>query len=79
MMRPQPLDFMPGNAMRMTWKAELRLIASIASHLSGGNSSTGATCWMPALLTTMSAPPNNRTVSVTIDWISAGRGISALE
>jgi hypothetical protein len=34
---------------------------------------------MPALLTTMSAPPNNRTVSVTIDWISAGRGISALE
>ena len=30
----------------------------IASHFSGGNSSIGATCWMPALLTRMSTAPN---------------------
>ena len=26
---------------------------------SGGKDSTGATCWMPALLTRMSTPPNS--------------------
>ena len=29
-----------------------------ASHFSAGNSSTGATCWMPALFTTMSNAPD---------------------
>ena len=40
-------------------KAEVRLIAMIASHFSTGKSCTGATCWMPALLTRMSMPPNS--------------------
>src|SRR6267143_874766 len=31
-------------------------MAMMAFHLSTGNSSTGATCWMPALLRTMFAP-----------------------
>ena len=32
---------MPGSAARMAWNADERLIARIASHFSGGNSSTG--------------------------------------
>ena len=31
----------------------------IACHLSTGNSSIGATCWMPALLTRTSTAPNS--------------------
>ena len=58
MTRPHCFFFMPGRASRIVWKAELRLIARIASHFSGGNSSTLATCWMPALFTRMSQPPN---------------------
>jgi len=38
----------------MVWKAEDRLIASTASHLSTGKASIALTCWMPALLTRMS-------------------------
>ena len=54
MIRPQPFAFMPGTASRVVWNAADRLIAMIASHLSGGKLSTGETCWMPALLTRMS-------------------------
>ena len=43
MMRPQPRAFMPGRAARVVWKADERLIAMIASHFSGGKSSTGET------------------------------------
>ena len=49
--------FISGSASRMVWKAALRLMAMIASHFSGGKSSIGATCWMPALFTRMSTPP----------------------
>jgi hypothetical protein len=42
---------MPGTAAAVVWKAEERLIAMTAFHFSGGNSSTRATCWIPALLT----------------------------
>ena len=59
MMRPQLRAFMCGSAARMAWKAAERLIAITASHLSTGNSSTGATCWMPALFTRMSTPPSS--------------------
>ena len=58
-MRPQPLLFMPGTASRAVWNAALRLIARMASHLATGNSSTGATCWIPALLTSTSTEPNS--------------------
>ena len=48
------------------WKAADRLIARIASHFSAGNSPIGATCWMPALLTTMSTWPKRATARSTI-------------
>src|SRR5437868_14131886 len=51
--RPQPFAFIPGSARRTVWKAALRFKARIRSHFSGGNSSIGATCWVPALLTRM--------------------------
>src|SRR6266404_4946705 len=49
---------MPGMTSRVAWKAELRLIARMASHFSAGNCSSGATNWMPALLTRMSTLPS---------------------
>ena len=57
-MRPKRarLHFRQG-AARMAWNAAERLTARIASHLSGGKSSIGATCWMPALFTRMSQGP----------------------
>ena len=58
MMRPQPFCFIAGSAARMVWNDALRLIAMMASHLSGGKFSTRATCWMPALFTRMSMPPS---------------------
>src|ERR1700756_5805298 len=57
MMRPHLRAFMPGTAARIAWNEAERLIAMIWFHLSIGNSSIGATCWMPALLTTMSTEP----------------------
>src|SRR5271165_3974545 len=57
-MRPHFCAFMPGTAARIVWKAEERLMARIASHFSGGNSSIGETNWMPALLTRMSTVPS---------------------
>ena len=66
MMRPQLRAFMFGSAARMAWKAAERLIAITASHFSGGNSSTGATCWMPALFTRMSTLPSSRAACATI-------------
>jgi len=46
---------MIGTAALVAWKAEVRLMAMIWSHLSVGKSSIGATCWMPALLIRMSS------------------------
>ena len=66
MMRPHLRAFMPGSAARMAWKAADRLMAMIASHFSIGNSSIGATCWMPALLTRMSTAPNVCSRGLTI-------------
>ncbi|MNO09335.1 hypothetical protein D3C81_2324260 [compost metagenome] len=51
---------MPGKARRVLWKTDDRLMAMIESQRSTGNSSTGATCWIPALLTRISTPPNSR-------------------
>src|ERR1700710_443281 len=51
----------------------------IASHFSGGNSSTGETNWMPALLTRTSTEPNVFSPSATISAISAGLVMSAGE
>ena len=77
MMRPQLRAFMCGRAARMAWNAADRLIAITASHFSSGNSSTGATCWMPALFTRMSTPPSSRVACATIAAISAGFDMSA--
>ncbi len=41
MIRPHFFGFIAGTASRVVWKAEDRLIAMIASHFSGGKSSTG--------------------------------------
>ena len=79
MMRPQPRAFMPGTAARMAWKADERLIAMIASHFSGGNSSTGATCWMPALFTRMSTAPKACSAWRIMPAISSGFVMSAGE
>ena len=79
MIRPQPLAFIPGITARVAWNAADRLIARIASHFAGGNSSIGATCWMPALLTRMSTPPSIAARAATMPTISSGRLMSAGE
>ena len=58
MIRPQPFAVMPGIAACMQWNGADRFSAITASHFSGGNSAIVAVCWMPALLTRMSSPPN---------------------
>ncbi len=77
MMRPQPFCFIAGSAARMVWNDALRLMAMMASHLSGGKFSTLATCWMPALFTRISIPPSVALVSATRSAISAGLLMSA--
>src|SRR2546425_12023433 len=54
MMRPHFFAFILGSARRTVWNDAVRLIAMIAFHLSTGNSSMGATNWIPALLTRIS-------------------------
>ena len=75
--RPQPLFFIAGSAARVVWNADERLTARIAYHRSSGNSSTGATCWIPALLTRMSTAPKRATAFSTIARIASGFVMSA--
>ena len=77
MMRPQRRAFIAGSTSRVVWKAELRLMAITASQRSTGNSSIGATCWMPALLTRMSTPPISISQYLTRAAISSGLLMSA--
>jgi hypothetical protein len=77
MMRPHFCAFMPGTAARMAWNAAVRLMAMIASHFSGGNSSIGETNWMPALLTRMSSEPILLRASAIIASISGPFVMSA--
>ena len=70
---------MPGTAARVAWKADERLIAMIASHFSGGNSSTGATCWIPALFTRISTAPKASSACRIMATISSGFDMSAGE
>jgi hypothetical protein len=79
MMRPHLRAFMPGTAARMAWNAADRLMAMIWSHFSIGNSSIGATYWMPALLTSTSSEPKVFSVVCTMSAISAGLVMSAGE
>src|ERR1700722_10604907 len=79
MMRPHLRAFMPGTAARMAWKAAERLMAMIWSHFAIGNSSIGATCWMPALLTRMSTAPKLCSAVLIMSAISAGLVMSAGE
>jgi hypothetical protein len=50
-MRPHFRAFISGSARRIVWNDAVRLSAMIAFHLATGNSSIGATNWMPALFT----------------------------
>ena len=68
---------MCGTAARIMWNALVRLIARIASHFSGGKSAIPDTYWMPALLTTMSGPPQAACARSTIAAISSGFVMSA--
>ena len=79
MTRPQPFWRICGSTSLVAWKAEERLMARIASHFSSGNSSIGATCWMPALFTMMSTAPNASVVWRTICSIALGLLMSAGE
>jgi hypothetical protein len=79
MMRPHLRAFMPGTAVRMLWKAAVRLMPMMASHFSIGNSSIGDTNWMPALLTRMSTLPKVFSAVLIMSAISAGLVMSAPE
>src|SRR5215510_9953748 len=79
MIRPHLFASIDGSARRVVWKADDRLMATIASHFSGGKSCRGATCWMPALLTRMSSRPNDLSVPSIISPIAAGFDMSAGE
>ena len=79
MIRPHFFRFIAGSAARIAWKVAERLMAMIWSHFSTGNSSIGATCWMPALLTRMSTAPEPVSASAIIAAISAGLVMSAPE
>ena len=72
MMRPHPAANMCGSAAFVVWNADDRQTAMTASHLSSGNDSTGATCWMPALLQRICSPPRRSATPATIDRIAAG-------
>ena len=52
-------------------------MARIAYHLSTGKSSTGATCWMPALLTSRSMQPNSPSARPIIASMASTRLMSA--
>ena len=69
---PLVLAACEGRASRVVWKADDRLIARMASHFSAGKSSSGATCWMPALLTRMSMPAGR--IAVGLDHLAMARG-----
>ena len=77
--RPQPFSRIIGSTSLVAWKAEERLIAMMASHFSSGNSSIGATCWMPALFTMMSTVPKVSAVWRIIWPIALGLLMSAGE
>ena len=70
MIRPHFFAFIAGSASRVVWNAAVRLMAMIASHLSGGKLSTGETCWMPALLTRMSGAPSSAAQRASIASIA---------
>src|SRR5581483_5114774 len=61
----------------MAWNVALMLMAMMASHLSVGKLSIGATCWMPALFTRTSTAPNAALVLATRSAIAAGLVMSA--
>ena len=77
MIRPQPRARIKGTAARIMCQAEDRLIAMIALNVSTGKSAIPATCWIPALLTTMSTLPVAAAARLTIAAISSGRAMSA--
>ena len=77
MTRPQPASRMPGSSSRVVWKAAERLTAMMSSQRSTGNSSIGAVCWMPALLTRTSMHPKRSVASRASVSMAAGSRTSA--
>src|SRR5918992_4611146 len=59
MKRPEPLDLSATHEYLASKNGLVSRRAMSASHLSSGNSSTGATCWNPALATTRSIRPKS--------------------
>ncbi len=54
MIRPYSCRYICGRAARASRNGASTISRRIRRNISGGNSSTGATCWIPALLTRMS-------------------------
>ena len=75
---PRPLAYMCGRQALVVRNAPSRWIASIFFHSANGNSSSGWTIWMPALLTRMSTPPQAFTTSATaaFTWPSSVTSIA---
>ena len=73
-----PCCLISGRANLMVWNAAERWMASISFHFSTGHSSTGSTCWMPALLTSTSGPRENCSLILWYKfWILSGSQRSA--
>ena len=79
MMRPQFRRFIPGSAALMAYQLEAKLIAMIASNFASGNSSIGATNWIPALFTRMSTTPSAASASAIICRTASAFDRSAAE
>ena len=65
MILPRPRGIMLRATALPTWKTPEMLVCSSRCHLSSGKSSSGARCWMPALLTRMSIGPTSRSMRST--------------
>src|SRR6266850_233500 len=65
MLPPRPERCMCGSTARVVRKAPSRWMASIFFQSEKGNSSSGCTIWMPALLTSTSTPSHARTTAAT--------------
>src|SRR5689334_1529210 len=65
MLPPRPERCMCGSTARVVRKAPSRWMASIFFQSANGNSSSGCTIWMPALLTSTSTPSQARTTAAT--------------
>src|SRR4051794_23788329 len=64
---PQPRSYIPGKRPRASRNGASSISRWMKPNRSGSNSSTGATCWMPALFTRMSACTSRPRPSASIE------------